>query len=205
MTEKRCATEACLCVYQARRSRGKASIDVLPGAPYAPLRKEIGGRQYGVSRSPLKAAESLSFGAGDIEKRTQPCALTRAPRRALNALSPPSGPGSSVSCSERTGRAPCISAAARPWPGRAPAPASAEGSVSPRRLGPVEDDERGCNCGERPQPHYAALAISACRLALILSRKPAVESHRWSGPTSSARSFVIDPDSTVATHTFSSV
>src|SRR5262245_55129518 len=48
-------------------------------------------------------------------------------------------------------------------------------------------------------------AIAAFRFSSTLSRKPVVESHFWSAPTSSARSFVIKPASTVPTVTFSRV
>src|SRR5581483_708530 len=48
-------------------------------------------------------------------------------------------------------------------------------------------------------------AIAFLRFSSTLSRKPVVESHFWSAPTSSARSLVMKPDSTVSTQTFSSV
>ncbi len=48
-------------------------------------------------------------------------------------------------------------------------------------------------------------AIAFFRLSSTLSRKPPVVSHFWSGPTSSARSLVMKPLSTVAIQTFSSV
>ena len=48
-------------------------------------------------------------------------------------------------------------------------------------------------------------AIAFLRFSSTLSRKPSVESHRCSGPTRSARSLVIEPDSTVSTHTRSRV
>ena len=50
-----------------------------------------------------------------------------------------------------------------------------------------------------------ALARAAVRLAATLSRKPSVVSQPWVSPTSSARSLVIEPASTVSTQTFSSV
>ena len=55
---------------------------------------------------------------------------------------------------------------------------------------------------ERGSPHFA---IAACRLSLTLSMKPSVDSHFCSGPTSSARSLVMKPASTVLTQTFSKV
>src|SRR5690606_33121480 len=48
-------------------------------------------------------------------------------------------------------------------------------------------------------------AIAFFRFSSILSRKPLVVSHFWSGPTSSARSLVMWPDSTVSMQTFSRV
>src|SRR6185312_9195876 len=48
-------------------------------------------------------------------------------------------------------------------------------------------------------------AIALTRLSATLSRKPVVDSQRWSAPTSSARSLVMLPASTVSTQTFSSV
>lgn len=52
-----------------------------------------------------------------------------------------------------------------------------------------------------PLSHY----IAALRFSSTFSRKPSVVSHFWSGPTSSARSLVMKPLSTVSTTTFSSV
>jgi len=43
------------------------------------------------------------------------------------------------------------------------------------------------------------------RFSSTLSRKPVVDSHFWSAPTSSAKSLVIEPASTVSTQTFSRV
>ncbi len=47
--------------------------------------------------------------------------------------------------------------------------------------------------------------IAFFRFSSTLSRKPVVESHVWSGPTSNARSLVMKPASTVSMQTFSSV
>src|SRR4029078_9820528 len=47
--------------------------------------------------------------------------------------------------------------------------------------------------------------IAALRFASTASRNPSVESHAWSGPTRTARSFVILPCSMVETVTFSKV
>src|SRR5215213_5066810 len=51
---------------------------------------------------------------------------------------------------------------------------------------------------------YAGV-IALVRFSATLSRKPVVESQRWSAPTRSARSLVMKPASTVSTQTFSSV
>src|SRR4051812_46091041 len=48
-------------------------------------------------------------------------------------------------------------------------------------------------------------AITLVKFAEILSRNAVVESHFCSGPTRSARSLVMKPDSTVSMQTFSSV
>src|SRR6202030_3227056 len=59
---------------------------------------------------------------------------------------------------------------------------------------------------EQPTPlrvDYAAIAL--VRFSATLSRKPVVDSQRWSAPTNSARSLVMKPASTVSTQTFSSV
>src|ERR1700712_5520032 len=54
-------------------------------------------------------------------------------------------------------------------------------------------------------PSPVAYAIALVRFSATLSRKPVVDSQRWSAPTSSARSLVMWPASTVSTQTFSSV
>src|SRR6202035_5180001 len=60
--------------------------------------------------------------------------------------------------------------------------------------------------GQRGRPDqrhpYAAALV---RFSATLSRKPVVDSQRWSAPTKSARSLVMKPASTVSTQTFSSV
>src|SRR5438270_13583852 len=58
---------------------------------------------------------------------------------------------------------------------------------------------------ERSAEKQSYAAIALLRFAEILSRKAVVESHFWSAPTRSAKSFVMLPASTVSTHTFSSV
>jgi CRP-like cAMP-binding protein len=67
--------------------------------------------------------------------------------------------------------------------------------VDASRLGP----------GARSGITNAYAPIAFFRLASTLSRKPVVESHFWSAPTSSARSLVIEPASTVSTQTLSRV
>src|SRR5262245_56307253 len=54
-------------------------------------------------------------------------------------------------------------------------------------------------------PPYEGQFIALRRFSSTLSRKPVVESHFWSAPTSSAKSLVMEPASTVSTHTFSRV
>src|ERR1700739_3982505 len=62
-----------------------------------------------------------------------------------------------------------------------------------RRVAPRNDAER------------ANYAIALLSFSATWSRKPVVESQRWSAPTRSARSLVMKPASTVSTQTFSSV
>src|SRR6185369_3854290 len=57
----------------------------------------------------------------------------------------------------------------------------------------------------RAKLRTAQAANAFVRFSATLSRKPVVESQRWSAPTSSARSLVMKPDSTVSTQTRSSV
>src|SRR5204862_7086413 len=61
---------------------------------------------------------------------------------------------------------------------------------APSRRNPCIALRRGCVFSQ---------AIALVRFAATLSRKPVVDSQRWSAPTSSARSLVIKPASTVST------
>src|SRR4029077_6395249 len=61
----------------------------------------------------------------------------------------------------------------------------------------------GLKASMKSEVAYAAIAL--VRFSATLSRKPEVESQRWSAPTKSARSLVMKPASTVSTQTFSMV
>ena len=76
----------------------------------------------------------------------------------------------------------------------------------PQAQAPPRQGEQHAGTGARhagASPGCYAMAFRGSRPTL--SRKPVVVSHFWSGPTSSARSLVMKPDSTVSIVTFSSV
>src|SRR4029077_14248605 len=83
----------------------------------------------------------------------------------------------------------------------------ADGSsvVSPTRANAPVCAPSGNSIGPDRPTTKEVYAIAFFRCSSTLSRNPSVESHFCSGPTRSARSFVMKPASTVSTQTFSRV